>query len=64
MIKSQLDWELFVLISALLGLLYAGIQSYLLLKIPFTEEKPLRIAKSIMQGDSISINNFYYGLNK
>jgi Inorganic pyrophosphatase len=52
MIISELDWELFVLISALLGLLCAGIQSYLLLKIPVTEEKPLSIAKSIMEGSN------------
>lgn len=59
MIISELDWELFVLISALLGLLYAGIQSYLLLKIPVTEEKPLSIAKSIMEGSNAFMKRQY-----
>ncbi len=59
MIISELTWELFVLISALLGLLYAGIQSYLLLKIPVTEEKPLTIAKSIMEGSNAFMKRQY-----
>ncbi len=59
MVISIFTWELFVLISALLGLLYAGIQSYLLLKIPVTEEKPLSIAKSIMEGSNAFMKRQY-----
>ena len=59
MIISELDWELFALISALLGLLYEGIQSYLLLKIPVTEEKQLSIAKLIMEGSNAFMKRQY-----
>lgn len=56
---SLFDWELFVLVVALIGLLYAGIQSYLLLRIPVTEEKPLKISNSIRQGANAFMKRQY-----
>lgn len=52
-------WELFILIAALIGILYAGIQSYLLLRIPVTEEKPEKISRSIRQGANAFMRRQY-----
>jgi K(+)-stimulated pyrophosphate-energized sodium pump len=54
-----LNWELFVLASALIGLAYAAIQSYLLLRIPVKEEKPEKISRSIRQGANAFMRRQY-----
>lgn len=54
-----LNWELFILVSALIGIAYAAIQSYLLLRIPVTEEKPKKISASIRQGANAFMKRQY-----
>ncbi len=54
-----LNWELFILATALIGLAYAGLQSYLLLKIPVTEQKPERISLAIRQGANAFMKRQY-----
>ncbi|MEM0346558.1 MAG: sodium/proton-translocating pyrophosphatase, partial [Thermoplasmatales archaeon] len=52
-------WELFILIAALLGILYAAIQSYLLLRIPVTDKKAEKISLSIRQGANAFMRRQY-----
>lgn len=52
-------WELFVLVSSLVGLLYAGIQSYLLLKIKVDDEKALAISEYIRKGANAFMRRQY-----
>ena len=54
-----LNWEIFVLAAALIGLAYAAIQSYLLLRIPVTEEKPEKISMAIRQGANAFMRRQY-----
>lgn len=55
-------WELFILVAALIGLSFAAIQSYLLLRIPVNEEKPLKISKSIMEGANAFMRRQYFSI--
>ncbi len=59
MASYLLNWELFILATALIGLAYAGLQSYLLLKIPVTEQKPEKISLSIRQGANAFMKRQY-----
>jgi K(+)-stimulated pyrophosphate-energized sodium pump len=59
MTSSLLSWELFVLATALIGLAYAALQSFLLLKIPVTEQKPEKISMSIRQGANAFMRRQY-----
>ncbi|MCL4334353.1 MAG: sodium/proton-translocating pyrophosphatase, partial [Candidatus Thermoplasmatota archaeon] len=59
MASNLIDWELFVLATALIGLAYAGLQSFLLLRIPVTEEKPEKISMSIRQGANAFMRRQY-----
>ncbi len=59
MASSLLSWELFVLATALIGLAYAALQSFLLLKIPVTEQKPEKISMSIRQGANAFMRRQY-----
>lgn len=52
-------WELFVLVAALIGLLYAAVQSYLLLRIKVDEEKPLQISNYIKDGSNAFMKRQY-----
>jgi len=54
-----LNWEIFVLAAALIGLAYAATQSYLLLRIPVTEEKPEKISMAIRQGANAFMRRQY-----
>jgi len=54
-----LGWELFILVSALIGLAFAAIQSVMLLRIPVTDETPLKISKSIMKGANAFMRRQY-----
>jgi K(+)-stimulated pyrophosphate-energized sodium pump len=54
-----LSWELFILATALIGLAYAAVQSFLLLRIPVTEQKPEKISKSIRQGANAFMRRQY-----
>ncbi len=44
------DWEMLVLGAAIIGLVYAGLQSFSLLRIPVKEELPAEISKRIREG--------------
>ena len=59
MALSLFDWEIFVLVSALTGLVYAGVQSYLLLRIPVTEKKPEEISRAIREGSNAFMRRQY-----
>jgi K(+)-stimulated pyrophosphate-energized sodium pump len=54
-----LNWELFILATALIGLAYAALQSFLLLRIPVTEQKPEKISMSIRQGANAFMRRQY-----
>ncbi|MCL4334394.1 MAG: sodium-translocating pyrophosphatase [Candidatus Thermoplasmatota archaeon] len=56
---NTFSWEVFILVSALIGVAYAVIQSYLLLRIPVTEEKPKKISASIRQGANAYMRRQY-----
>ena len=59
MASYLLNWELFILATALVGLAYAGIQSFLLLRIPVSEEKPEKISLSIRKGANAFMRRQY-----
>lgn len=52
-------WEIFVLVSSLIGLLYAAIQSYLLLKIKVDDERALAISEYIRKGANAFMRRQY-----
>ncbi len=52
-------WELFILVSSIIGLIYAGIQSYLLLKIPVDDPKAAEIADFIKSGSNAFMRRQY-----
>ncbi len=59
MYGSILGWELFVLVSALLGLIYAGVQSYILLKIKVDDPKAQAISDYIRHGSNAFMKRQY-----
>ena len=59
MASNLFGWELFILATALIGLAYAALQSFLLLRIPVTEEKPEKISLSIRQGANAFMRRQY-----
>jgi K(+)-stimulated pyrophosphate-energized sodium pump len=59
MALNLIDWEIFVLGTALVGLLFAAAQSYLLLRIPVTETKPEEISRSIREGSNAFMKRQY-----
>jgi K(+)-stimulated pyrophosphate-energized sodium pump len=59
MYGSILGWELFVLVSALLGLIYAGVQSYILLKIKVDDPKAQAISDYIRHGSNAFMRRQY-----
>ncbi|MFG1460063.1 MAG: sodium-translocating pyrophosphatase [Thermoplasmataceae archaeon] len=59
MYGSILSWELFVLVSALLGLIYAGVQSYILLKIKVDDPKAQAISDYIRHGSNAFMRRQY-----
>lgn len=59
MYGTILGWELFVLVSSFIGLAYAGIQSYLLLKIPVDDPKAAEIAEFIKSGSNAFMKRQY-----
>ncbi len=52
-------WEIFVLLSSLIGLLYAAIQSLLLLKIKVDDERALEISEYIRKGANAFMKRQY-----
>ena len=59
MYGSILGWELFILVSALLGLIYAGVQSYILLKIKVDDPKAQAISDYIRHGSNAFMKRQY-----
>ncbi len=59
MYGSILGWELFVLVSALLGLIYAGVQSYILLRIKVDDPKAQAISDYIRHGSNAFMKRQY-----
>jgi len=53
MASNLFDWELFILATTLIGLAYAALQSFLLLRIPVTEEKPEKFLINKTRGQCI-----------
>lgn len=52
-------WELFIFVASLIGLLYAALQSYLLLKIPVEDKKALEISNAIKEGSEAFMKRQY-----
>ncbi len=59
MFGTILGWELFVLVSAIIGLVYAGVQSYLLLKIKVDDPRVQEISGYIHRGSSAFMRRQY-----
>jgi K(+)-stimulated pyrophosphate-energized sodium pump len=59
MASYLLNWELFILATALIGLAYAAVQSFLLLRIPVTEQIPEKISMSIRKGANAFMRRQY-----
>ncbi len=59
MFGTTLGWELFVLVSSLIGLAYAGVQSYLLLKIKVDDPKAAEIAEDIKNASNAFMRRQY-----
>ncbi len=59
MYGSIFGWEIFVLVAALIGLAYAGVQSYLLLKMKVDEQLPLEISNYIKDGSNAFMKRQY-----
>lgn len=59
MYGTTLGWELFVLVSSLIGLAYAGVQSYLLLKIEVDDPKAAEIAEDIKSASNAFMRRQY-----
>ncbi|MGC8497770.1 MAG: sodium-translocating pyrophosphatase [Thermoplasmata archaeon] len=52
-------WEIFILVASLIGLLYAAIQSILLLRIPVEDKKALEISNAIKEGSEAYMKRQY-----
>ncbi len=59
MASNLFGWELFILATTLVGLAYAALQSFLLLRIPVTEPIPEKISLSIRQGANAFMRRQY-----
>ncbi len=59
MASNLFGWELFILATTLIGLAYAALQSFLLLRIPVTEQIPAKISLSIRQGANAFMRRQY-----
>ena len=59
MYGSNIDWEIFILITSLVGLAYAGIQSYLLLKIRVDDKRAQEISDFIKKGSNAFMKRQY-----
>ncbi|MCL5665634.1 MAG: sodium-translocating pyrophosphatase [Candidatus Thermoplasmatota archaeon] len=59
MYGTVLDWELFILVSSLVGLLYAGLQSFALLRIPVDDPKAAEISDYIKHGSNAFMKRQY-----
>lgn len=59
MYGTILGWELFILVSSLVGLVYAGVQSYLLLKMKVDDPKAEEIANYIKSGSNAFMRRQY-----
>ena len=59
MASNLFGWELFILATTLVGLAYAALQSFLLLRIPVTEQIPAKISLSIRQGANAFMRRQY-----
>ena len=59
MYGTILGWELFVLVASIIGLIYAGIQSYLLLKIKVDDPKAQEISDDIKNGSNAFMRRQY-----
>jgi K(+)-stimulated pyrophosphate-energized sodium pump len=52
-------WEIFILVASLIGLLYAAIQSILLLRIPVEDKKAQEISNAIKEGSEAYMKRQY-----
>jgi K(+)-stimulated pyrophosphate-energized sodium pump len=59
MYGTILGWELFVLVASIIGLIYAGIQSYLLLKIKVDDPRVQEISDYIKNGSNAFMRRQY-----
>ena len=59
MASNLFGWELFILATTLIVLAYAALQSFLLLRIPVTEQIPAKISLSIRQGANAFMRRQY-----
>ncbi|MEM3237905.1 MAG: sodium-translocating pyrophosphatase, partial [Thermoplasmata archaeon] len=52
-------WEIFILVASLIGLLYAAVQSILLLRIPVEDKKAQEISNAIKEGSEAYMKRQY-----
>lgn len=59
MYGTLFDWELFVLVVSLIGLVYAAVQSYMLLRIPVDDRKAQEISDYVKAGSNAFMKRQY-----